>query len=158
MLHAIPLKLAPSFFRSSESEEERHEEDWEPKKKVTSKARVAKPKAPKVAKPKTPRVAKPKAPRANTTTVAKKKPALARKRTKNAAIKEEPVSRTMRKPFTLQMLDSGQIYLWVAYIFSSSWLVLVFEGVAQVLDTEITIACFAARAHASTVYPSFPCQ
>ncbi|XP_020656192.3 S1 RNA-binding domain-containing protein 1 [Pogona vitticeps] len=62
----------PSFLESSsESEEEKHEDEWEPKKKVAKKARV----------PKTSRAKKP--------ATAQKKPSAARKRTKKVAVKEE---------------------------------------------------------------------
>ncbi|XP_062980033.1 S1 RNA-binding domain-containing protein 1 [Elgaria multicarinata webbii] len=71
----VPEDELPSFLKSSsESEEEKSEEDWEPKKKVTRKARVPKPKGPTAKNP----------------TVTPKKPTVARKRIKKVVVKEEP--------------------------------------------------------------------
>ncbi|XP_044284558.1 S1 RNA-binding domain-containing protein 1 isoform X2 [Varanus komodoensis] len=70
----VPDDELPAFLKSSsESEEEKPEEDWEPKKKVIRKARVPKPKDAQVKKP----------------TVTQKNPTVARKRTKKVAVKEE---------------------------------------------------------------------
>ncbi|XP_042328682.1 S1 RNA-binding domain-containing protein 1 isoform X2 [Sceloporus undulatus] len=66
---AIAEDELPSFLQlSSESEEEKDEEEWEPRKKAVSKARVPKPKVPRVRK----------------TATTQKKPTVARKRTKKA--------------------------------------------------------------------------
>uniref|UniRef100_A0A670K2S7 S1 RNA-binding domain-containing protein 1 n=1 Tax=Podarcis muralis TaxID=64176 RepID=A0A670K2S7_PODMU len=71
----IPEDELPSFLKSSsESEEETHEEEWEPKKKVARKASAPKTKVPRAKKP---------------TVAAQKKPAVPRKRTKKVAVKEE---------------------------------------------------------------------
>ncbi|XP_058021197.1 S1 RNA-binding domain-containing protein 1 isoform X2 [Ahaetulla prasina] len=64
-----------SFFKSSsESEDEQYEEEWEPKKKVSRKAKVPKPKVPRVEK----------------NSLTKKKATVAKKGTKKQVIKEEP--------------------------------------------------------------------
>ncbi|XP_028580663.2 S1 RNA-binding domain-containing protein 1 isoform X1 [Podarcis muralis] len=71
----VPEDELPSFLKSSsESEEETHEEEWEPKKKVARKASAPKTKVPRAKKP---------------TVAAQKKPAVPRKRTKKVAVKEE---------------------------------------------------------------------
>ncbi|XP_070804415.1 S1 RNA-binding domain-containing protein 1 [Pituophis catenifer annectens] len=65
----------PSFLKSSsESEEEQNEEEWEPKKKVSRKAKVPKPKVPRTEKK----------------TLTKKKATVAKKGTKKLVTKEEP--------------------------------------------------------------------
>ncbi|XP_053168075.1 S1 RNA-binding domain-containing protein 1 [Hemicordylus capensis] len=72
---AVPEDELPSFLiSSSESEEDQHEEEWEPKKKVTKRARMPK------AKATTPKKA----------TVTRKKPAVASKKNRKAVVKEEP--------------------------------------------------------------------
>lgn len=71
----MPDDELPSFLKlSSESENESHEDEWEPPKKAAGKSKMPKPKVPRVKK-------------ANAT---QKKPVVARKRTRKVAVKEEP--------------------------------------------------------------------
>lgn len=75
--NSIPSTIYFLLFRSSESENESHEDEWEPPKKAAGKSKMPKPKVPRVKK-------------ANAT---QKKPVVARKRTRKVAVKEEPVSK-----------------------------------------------------------------
>ncbi|XP_061481408.1 S1 RNA-binding domain-containing protein 1 isoform X2 [Rhineura floridana] len=90
----IPEDELPSFLKSSsESEEEKQEDEWEPKKKVARKARVPRMKVARAKKP----------------TVAPKKPAVPRKRTKKVAVKEELDTSV---PIAASGGNEGELKLW----------------------------------------------